>query len=218
MIVPVQELKNGVWHWQTRHPWWQEGAPYPPEVSSYAIERDDGLLLFDPLGVPDELAERASGIVLTAPWHERDTVTLVDRFGLPVHAPAPDTAEDLMETFGITREQAGDGSPDLRWLRESGADFDRFPEGIEAFAGRVKNDLVLYVESHRAVVAGDSIADFGDGLTIVPGWLPKGVTRRDVATRLRPVLDREIELVLPAHGEPTDRTALERVLAARYDE
>jgi hypothetical protein len=28
-----------------------------------------------------------------------------------------------------------------------------------------------------------------------------------------PLLDLPIELVLPAHGEPTDRAALERVLA-----
>jgi hypothetical protein len=33
------------------------------------------------------------------------------------------------------------------------------------------------------------------------------------APRLRPLLDLPVELVLPAHGEPTDRAALERVLS-----
>jgi hypothetical protein len=33
-----------------------------------------------------------------------------------------------------------------------------------------------------------------------------------VARGLRLLLDLPIELVLPAHGEPTDRAALERVL------
>ena len=41
----------------------------------------------------------------------------------------------------------------------------------------------------------------------------KHVTRQDVVQRLRPLLDLPIELVLPAHGEPTDRAALEHVLS-----
>ena len=40
---------------------------------------------------------------------------------MPVFTPRPDTAEDLMEKFGITAEQAGDGSPDLAWLRSEGS-------------------------------------------------------------------------------------------------
>ena len=55
-------------------------------------------------------------VVLTAPWHERDTRRLVERFGGPVFTVSPDTAEDLVRKFGVTREKAGDGSPDLAWL------------------------------------------------------------------------------------------------------
>jgi hypothetical protein len=39
------------------------------------------------------------------------------------------------------------------------------------------------------------------------------MTREDVVEGLRPLLDLPIELVLPAHGEPTDRAALELVLS-----
>jgi hypothetical protein len=39
------------------------------------------------------------------------------------------------------------------------------------------------------------------------------VTRDDVARRLRPLLDLPVELVLPAHGEPANRAALERALS-----
>ena len=39
------------------------------------------------------------------------------------------------------------------------------------------------------------------------------VTRDEVIQRLRPLLDLPVELLLPAHGEPTDRAALERVLS-----
>jgi hypothetical protein len=72
---------------------------------------------------------------------------------------------------------------------------------------------VLWIESRRAVVAGDSLADFGDGIAIQPGWLRKGVTCAQVAEGLRPLLRLPVEVVLPAHGAPTDHAALERALS-----
>ena len=44
------------------------------------------------------------------------------------------------------------------------------------------------------------------------GWLPEGVTVEQVASGLRPLLDKPVEFVLPTHGDPTDRAALERAL------
>jgi len=192
-------------------------------VSSYAIDDGARLLLFDPLSVPDELLElatdRETAVVLTAPWHERDTQSLVERLGVPVYAPPPDTAADLMHKFGITAEQAGDGSPDLVWLRAGDAGEwhpyaagDRLPFGIEAFAGREHNDMVLWVEDRDAVVCGDMLVDFGDGFGIA-SWLRADVTREEVVAGLRRLLDRPVEHVLPAHGAPTDRAALERALS-----
>jgi hypothetical protein len=35
----------------------------------------------------------------------------------------------------------------------------------------------------------------------------------EILAGLRPLLDLPVELVLPAHGAPTDRAALERALA-----
>ena len=78
--------------------------------------------------------------------------------------------------------------------------------------GREDNDLILWLPSINAIVTGDSLSDFGEGLDIQLGGR-KHVTRRDVVQRLRPLLDLPVELVLPAHGEPTDRAALERVLS-----
>jgi hypothetical protein len=72
----VRELKDGLWHWQAPHPGWTSGERWPQEVSSYAFDDGERLLLFDPLAVPDALvalaSEREPVIVLTAPWHERD--------------------------------------------------------------------------------------------------------------------------------------------------
>ena len=218
----MRELRPGLWHWQSPHPEWTADAAWPQDVSSYALDDGARLLLFDPLAVPDELlqlaADREPVVVLTAPWHERDTKSLVERFGLPVYTPPPDTADDLIQKFGITAEQAGDGSPDLRWLlKEGGGEAhtylggDSIPLGIEAFEGREHNDLVLWVERAEAVICGDTLVDFGDGFEIAD-WLRAGVTREAVTERLRLLLERPVELVLPAHGAPTDRAALGRAL------
>ena len=48
-------------------------------VSSYGIELGDDMVLFDPLAVPDELRERSTAVVLTAPYHERDSRRLASR-------------------------------------------------------------------------------------------------------------------------------------------
>jgi hypothetical protein len=60
--------------------------------------------------------------------------------------------------------------------------------------------------------AGDTLVDFGKGFQIAD-WLRESVTREQVADGLRPLLELPVELVLPAHGAPTDRAALERALS-----
>ena len=180
------------------------------------------VLLFDPLAVPSEIldiaADREPIVVLTAPWHERDTLGLVERIGLPVFVPEPDTADDLVRKFGITPEEADGGSPDVAWLLAGDVGEarlysagDRLPIGIEAFLGREHNDLVLWIERRHAVIPGDTLVDFGRGLQISER-LRGGVTREQVVERLRPLLELPVEVVLPTHGAPTDRTALERAL------
>jgi hypothetical protein len=219
----VRELAPGIWHWQARHPGWSDGEPWDPNVSSYAIEDGKRLLVFDPIAPPDALFELAARhdttIVLTSPWHERDMQTLVERLDLPVFAPRPDSAQDLMDKFGITSEQAGDGSPDLVWLRAEAADHWRpygadgpLPDGIEAFEGREPNDLVLWIESRKAVVAGDTLADFGDGLEVSTRWLREGITWQSRVERLRPLLAKPVEHVLATHGGPFTPHDLRRAL------
>ena len=219
----MHELRAGLWHWQAPHPDWTSDEHWPQEVSSYAIDDGVRLLLVDPLAVPSEIlalaADREPVVVLTAPWHERDTRSLVERLGAPVFVPPPDTPDDLVRKYGITPERAAGGSPDVAWLLagEGGeahfyAAGDRLPIGIEALLGREHNDLVLWIDRLGAVISGDTLVDFGRGLQI-NGWLRGGVTREAVAERLRPLLERPVELVLSAHGAPTDRAALERALA-----
>jgi glyoxylase-like metal-dependent hydrolase (beta-lactamase superfamily II) len=220
----MREVATGVWHWEAPHPDWAGPENQalreritamfetPNEaaqgvVSSYAVDDGGRLLLFDPLAVPREIEELAAArepvVVLTCPWHERDTRSLAERLGAPVFTPTPD-----------------EGSPDVAWLLAadgSGAHLysagDRLPVGVEALPGRLPNDLVLWIESRRAVIAGDTFVDFGQGLEIPVEWLPQGVSLDQVAEGLRPLLDVPVEVVLATHGGPTDRAALERVLA-----
>jgi glyoxylase-like metal-dependent hydrolase (beta-lactamase superfamily II) len=221
----VRELGPGLWHWEAPHPEWRATEPWSESVSSYAIDDGERLLLFDPLAVPNELvdlaAHRDTAIVLTSPWHERDAQSLVEQLGVPVYTPLSDTAQYLMDTYGLTAEQAGDGSPDLVWLlREHKGEArpfapgDRLPFGADVFRGHKYNDTVLWVESKRAVISGDTLGDFGRGLEINERWLRPGVTREEVAAGLRPLLDLPVEHVLATHGGPTDRAALERALSA----
>jgi glyoxylase-like metal-dependent hydrolase (beta-lactamase superfamily II) len=136
-----------------------------------------------------------------------------------VFTPPPDTAEGLVAKFGITPEEAASGSPDVAWLLAGDAGSarlysagDPLPIGVEAFLGREPNDLVLWVERLRAVISGDTLVDFGRGFELNP-WLRGGVTREEVVERLRRLLALPIEFVLPTHGVPTDRAALERALS-----
>jgi glyoxylase-like metal-dependent hydrolase (beta-lactamase superfamily II) len=90
---------------------------------------------------------------------------------------------------------------------------DRLPAGVEAFPGKEPNDVVLSIENRGAVIAGDTLVDFGQGLEIPLVWLPEGVTREQIAAGLRPLLALPVEHVLATHGGPSDRPALERALS-----
>jgi len=216
------EVAPGLWDWQAPHPEWQEGQKWGPTVSAHAYDDGERLLLFDPLAVPAPIlelaAERETAIVLTAPWHERDTQSLVAELDVPVYAARPETGPELVELYDVDPARVeGFISSDLRWLvHEGGGEFHEIPPapfGLELFVGRTRCDLVLWLEPARAVIAGDTLADWGDGLAIHDEWLSAKVSRGDVVARLRPLLEKPVEIVLAAHGEPTDRAELERALA-----
>ena len=204
-IPLVQEVATGLWHWQAPHPEWDDSV-WPQLVSSYAIDDGERLLVFDPIAPPAELMlvaeERELVVVLTNPWHERDTRALVETHNPPVFVTQPEP-----------------DSPDVEWLLsgETGdphlySTDEGLPVGVEAaFPGREPMDVVLWVPSHRAVVAGDTLVDFGDGLMIHEPWL--STTREQVVGQLRPLLDLPVEHVLATHGGPHDRAALLRALA-----
>jgi glyoxylase-like metal-dependent hydrolase (beta-lactamase superfamily II) len=194
----MPEVQTGIWHWEAPHPEWHPEDWDHTDVSSYAIDVGDRLLFVDPLAVPAEVEELAAGretaIVLTNPWHRRDGIPLAERINAPIYVPPPDPP---------------DPDPVPGQVFKAG---DRLPVGVEAFPGREPNDLMLWIEGERALVAGDTLVDKGDGLVFPVDWVPDGVRPEDLLDSLRPLLDLPVEVVLPTHGQPTDRAALERAL------
>src|SRR4051794_21606603 len=185
----IKVLPEGVYHWTASHPEW-EGP-----VSAYAIDDGERLILIDPIAVPDHVralfGSREVVTVLTSTWHERDAASL----GFPVWAPAPDRPEDQL--VPATRYAIGDSL-----------------FGLEAYPGREGQlDLVLWSGRIRAVIAGDALTNWGSGREIPGSWLREGDTVGQVANGLRRLRDEPVGIVLPTHGEPAARAALERALA-----
>ncbi len=195
----MREVQTGVWHWEAPHPDWNAKQDWAQLVSSYAIDDGDRLLLFDPLAPPTEIdalaAGRETAIVLTCPWHVRDAQSLAERLGAPLYVPPPDE---------------GDPNPIEGHVFKAG---DRLPVRVEAFPGMEPNDLVLWIESRRALVAGDTLIDRGSGLEFPAAWANKGVPPEQILAGLRPLLQLPVEHVLLTHGAPGDRAALERALS-----
>jgi hypothetical protein len=202
----VRELRPGLWWWTKVHPEWTAeddaaGREWGPEVSSYAVDDGERLLLIDPTTPPEPILDlardRTPVIVLTCPWHERDAPQLVELLGAAVYAPPSD-----------------DGGKGIRMSAHEFTAGDHLSFGVEAFPGREPPyDVLLWLERGQAVAIGDTLIDRGQGIEIVDSWLAEGVTREQVVEGLRPLLERPVEYVLPTHGEPTDLAALERALS-----
>jgi hypothetical protein len=101
-------------------------------VSSYATDDGERLLLFDPMTPPSEIdalaAHRETTVVLTCPWHERATESLVERLDVPVYTPLP---ERTWLSPAVTPEQVVEGLRPLldlpveHVLATHGGPFDR---------------------------------------------------------------------------------------------
>jgi hypothetical protein len=153
----MEELRPGLWTWTGEHPEWTPELTWGPEVRSYAVQIDEIRVLIDPV-LP---APRADAVLLTVPWHRRDT----DELDLPV--------------------------------------LDEPPSGIEARPGFFQEERVFWLPEHRAIVVGDSYTDRHEGP------LEWATDDPEAPARLRALLELPFELVLPTHGDVTDRAAFE---------
>ena len=130
----------------------------------------------------------------------------MEQLGAQVFVPPPeDFNDDVAWLRGDLEQLESEG----RVIRAG----DRLPIGVHVLAGKKVCDLVLWVESRRALVVGDTLLDRGGGFELPVDWLSGGVTHEQMLDVLRPLLELPVELVLPTHGAPTDRAALERALS-----
>ena len=57
MAVEVRDVAPGSWLWRQPHPDWEEGADWPLEVASFAVESEGVSVLLDPLAPPPGAGE-----------------------------------------------------------------------------------------------------------------------------------------------------------------
>jgi hypothetical protein len=223
----MEQIAEGVHRWTTPHPEYRTSVE---RVGSYALADRHMLALVDPLlpaegdaareallGRLDELVLQAPRIEIfvTIPYHARSAETLYLRY-----APRLKTRlwghENVRKRFRDERTQldvvprgpVGEASPvaEGRVLA--------FPIGRPR-----RSEYPLYFPGHRALAFGDAIVGTPDGLRV---WSQSSAGPRwyheVFAPTLRPLLDREIDLVLVTHGAPVladGRRALEACLAAQ---
>jgi glyoxylase-like metal-dependent hydrolase (beta-lactamase superfamily II) len=198
----VEELRPGLFTWTAPHPeWTPESEGWDRDVRSYAYDARDSLVLFDPLVELEDVEELAAGrpvaIILTCRWHPRSSATLVEHLGATVHAPAGSVAQLEVEALPF------DAGEDL-------------PGDVEPQTGGYDDEATLWLREHAALVTGDVFLGGERGFHVQPdSWLTDGMTHDELRSRLRPLVELPVELLLPTHGEPVLEDAhatLERAL------
>lgn len=201
----IDEIAPGLWRWTARHPEWHPGE-FGREVAAYAARDGDDTLLVDPIvtepGALDEIVAGRVSILVTVPYHARDSEQLAARYGARVHGhPA------VAKRFTGARTVVD----------------DELPGGVRAFAiGRPRRyERPLWLPSHRALVFGDTIVESGGRLRVWDEERPSERRDRFVRERLVPTLEPLLELdperILVTHGRPVlarGRDALAAALAA----
>ena len=201
--MDVRELRPGLWRWTAAHPEWEHAEHWGPEVGSVYAELTDALVMVDPL-VPQDEEDRF--------WEALDRD--VERVGKPVHVLLTVHWHERSVAAVLDRYKA------TLWRSEEKGEL---PAGVhaEVVKGSDWVEALFFLESHRALIAGDLlIGKVGGGIELPVGWFPKG--EQDWAEQeLKPELRKRlaelpVELVVVSHGEPVledGAAALERALA-----
>ena len=197
----------------------QGGAEgWAAEVACVAYEARDALVLIDPLvaegdwGEIDALAERHGrpiALVTTCPWHARSSGEAMERYGnspgIEAWASSVAMADQERMTFkvaNLVEEQA------------------RVVEGVEALTSDDGNgELTVWIGPIRTVVAADVLigaeGERTEALRVCPqAWLEGQSTVEQVKEALRPLLERDVEAIVPLHGAPVLSGAAETLRRA----
>lgn len=181
------------------HPDWtpEEGGPegWEQEVGCVYFEGPDAIVLFDPL-IPPEDRERFLAAL------DRD----VERAGLPVVAAL------TVEWHGRSAQELAERC-DGRVLTPG----EGLPAGVVGIPVESVDETLYWIESGRALVAGDVLLGRDGSISMCPdSWLSGRADPPELRALLLERLDLPIERVLVSHGEPVlanGRDALARALA-----
>jgi len=199
------ELEPGMRYWYAPHPAWRPDENWPEGVLCAYYESPDAVVLIDPLvprGQEDEFwraldrdverLDRPVRVLLTTPWHDRDTTLVVDRYGADVwvHPEALWKDDPVLTTT------------------------DQVPAGVEALLpdGNEEGQALFFIRAHRTLVTGDTFSGTGGVFHVYVSpdepnpeaylaWLPR-------------LLELPIERVLIAHGEPVLSDGVTRIREA----
>ncbi|HEV2999294.1 MAG TPA: MBL fold metallo-hydrolase [Solirubrobacteraceae bacterium] len=190
MSVEIRDVAPGLWLWRQRHPGWEEGADWEPEVTSVAVQSRGARLVLDPLAPPRaerEAWERLDALdpdaaVVLKPDHVRDVDLFVRLYGARGYGPYLFWRNDLPRT-------------ELEAVRPG----DELPGGLRALHdGRGAMETPLYLPEQRVLVFADALTAPGGVLRV---WGSPGHEERALPG-LRRLLDLPFEQVVVAHGEP----------------
>jgi glyoxylase-like metal-dependent hydrolase (beta-lactamase superfamily II) len=210
----ADELATGLWRWTTYHPEWKQ------DVACVAYTNGTDVVLVDPM-LPAEDAEarrflraldrevrertRPLHVLVTIRWHKRHAAEIASRYaarpGAELWGPSGATTK-----LSLRANRAADRAR-------------RLPAGIVAFETCRGDEVVLWLPRAKAVFAGDALlGGKRKPIRVCPAsWLPKGVTRSDVAHSLQPLTSLPVELVVPAHGDPVRTDAAGALAEALAD-
>jgi glyoxylase-like metal-dependent hydrolase (beta-lactamase superfamily II) len=187
-----EELRPGLWRWTGRYPEWKG------EVAAVAVERDDDVVLIDPLLADDQwdrletgFGERRLHVLLTIHWHARSAAAVVERF-----------PETRIWAHSRNRAAVARRAPVTDVFKVG----DELPAGLVALEARPRSEVLFWEPRSKALIVGDALlgdGEKGDGLHTCPaGWLPQSTDLEDLRSALRPAHDLPVELILPSHGAP----------------
>jgi glyoxylase-like metal-dependent hydrolase (beta-lactamase superfamily II) len=199
------ELDPGLRYWYAPHPAWRPDENWPEGVLCAYYEAPEALVLFDPLvqrGEEDEFWRALDGdverlgrpvrVLLTAPWHDRDTTLVVERYGAEVWAHP----EALWKDHPVLTTT------------------DQLPSGVETFLpdGNEEGQAFFFIREHRTLVTGDMFSGTGDVFHVFVS--PDEPNPDAFVASLHGLLELPIERVLIAHGEPVLSDGVARIREA----
>jgi glyoxylase-like metal-dependent hydrolase (beta-lactamase superfamily II) len=185
----IEEVRPGLKRWAVPHPDWKPEEDELDEsyrdVASVLFTGQDTLVLIDPL-VPDAL------------WPALDAE--VKESGKPVV---------VLTTISFHSRDRDDVA--RRYGGRVGGDV----AGVSSFSAERGDEVALWLKEPRTLVFGDAIlGDQAGGLRLTP-WAKDAAGLERTRKALLKLLDLEVEVVLPAHGDPVlsdGKAALEQAL------